>query len=912
MTTPRSAARGACLLLGLLLTANIAETQVKYPPLPEKVDVQIRYRIRATREERVRQFRELEANLNKLGFERKRTPGDENDILDPTAERMEGVIPSKYVLAILDDPRVRTILFKPTDLQYPDDPAKPVPVRIRIATGYLPADQHRFHRQVVGQLARLGFREAVGYDTAGYTLARGDLPSENVSRLLKDLRMEPSGWFLPDTPPAALPSPLRDTLPIRAVEVLADADLTLLNPPPVPPNQSRYEPGLRAVLADKAAIDRPIRVEVVMDHRLDPSELDLLRARLRGGFARPVVNPKTQQREEVVATLEGAIGNVVTVQFPQAADLERFAAGPGVVVVRLPRAAVGTAAPLPPAAKPTPAADVLAATRVAAFQQLGYRGRGTRIVVIATEFPDLGSGKGARFLDKALQTPVAFIDLTAELSPALLPAPPSGPGGAGTAAARAAHLAAPEAGLILVRVDPAAFFQLYTIAKFARGDREYSEAMQTRFAELTYRTEELKTRNAAAVEEYRKAFQDTSEEAPRRRERAKRALDQLMREESGHAAAIDRAVGLQNAMRALAGADVVVNTLVWETGFPFDGLNDLARVIDTSFAGDALAGPLTRSATRPRPVPRPIWVQAASPSVGSVWGGTFLDLDANGTMEFANPTVKIPPGEWTRELNFLAVRGPDGSVSPTIPAGTRVRLTVQWRETHDPTSYGGRESIFPLTLRVLHQLDPEGKVRASDELQEVARSVGGPYRVYAEPTYGVYEQVVEFAAPAAGRYCVMVEGQTIFDPRLPALRRHLEVQPRMFAEFVGAAPGQGRPVFASFAPKDAGVGMPGDAKAAITVAAAGGPLGTTTAGLTGGGPGLALLPKPDLLAPGAIDLGGAAVGGSGVAAGFAGGVLAGLVGSGAPPAEIIKATGLRVGGPTAIPEGWLRVVRPRP
>ena len=49
----------------------------------------------------------------------------------------------------------------------------------------------------------------------------------------------------------------------------------------------------------------------------------------------------------------------------------------------------------------------------------------------------------------------------------------------------------------------------------------------------------------------------------------------------------------------------------------------------------------------------------------------------------------------------------------------------------------------------------------------------------------------------------------------------------------------------------------------------------------------------------------------GVAAGFAGGVLAALVGSGAPPAGVIPATGLRRGGPIMVPEGWLRVVPPR-
>src|SRR5438105_2643061 len=156
MTTVRPIARGAAVLALLFAAASAAPAQVKYPPLPEKVDVQIRYRIRADRDERVRQFRVLEAHLKEIGFERKRLPDDDLDILDPTAERFEGAIASKNVFAILDDLRVKTILFKPTDYQLPDDPAQRVSLRIRIATGYLPADQQRLHGQVVAQLAKMG------------------------------------------------------------------------------------------------------------------------------------------------------------------------------------------------------------------------------------------------------------------------------------------------------------------------------------------------------------------------------------------------------------------------------------------------------------------------------------------------------------------------------------------------------------------------------------------------------------------------------------------------------------------------------------------------------------------------------------------------------------------------------------
>jgi hypothetical protein len=388
-----------------------------------------------------------------------------------------------------------------------------------------------------------------------------------------------------------------------------------------------------------------------------------------------------------------------------------------------------------------------------------------------------------------------------------------------------------------------------------------------------------------------------------RRERARKAFDQLIADEAELARAVARLDRLESSMTGLAGAQVVINTLEWESGFALDGLNEIAQTLDRTFASEARSVSRIRSATRPRPVRHPVWVQAASPSLSSVWGGPFLDRENNGAMEFTTFQEPIPPGGWTRELNFLGTRAADGKPTASLAAGAKVRLTIQWREAHDPSGYGGEDSIFPLTLRMFQQLDPEGKVRASDELKEIARTNTAPYRIYAEPTYGVYEQILEFTVPADGRYCLMIEGGTTFDPRLPALQRQIEVEPRMYAEFVGATPDKGRPIFASFAPRNSGIGMPGDAKAAITV-------GPTSGGLTGGGPGIELLVKPDLLADGSIDVGMKASG-SAVAAGYAGGVLAGLIGSGAMPTEVIVGTGLRRGGPTAIPENWLKIVPDR-
>jgi hypothetical protein len=264
-------------------------------------------------------------------------------------------------------------------------------------------------------------------------------------------------------------------------------------------------------------------------------------------------------------------------------------------------------------------------------------------------------------------------------------------------------------------------------------------------------------------------------------------------------------------------------------------------------------------------------------------------------------------GNWTRELNFLAVQAPDGSVAAAIPEKTRVRLTVQWREPHDVSGYGGRDAMAPLTLRVLRQLDPTGKVRATDELDEVARSMGGPYRVAKEPTHGVYEQIVEFDTPAAGVYGLRVEGVTGYDPILPALKPQLEITPRLFVEFVGAPPELGRPIFASFASRNAGVGIPGDAKSAMTIGAGVKPDGSGFNGVIGGGTGITLLQKPDLTIDGNLDTG-TALRGPGVAAGYGAGASAVLIGGGLPPNNLIRATGMKPGGTLVLPEAWLKLV----
>ena len=223
-------------LLFLAFASASAFGQVKEPPRTEKVDVQIHYRIRAERDERVRQYRALEKYLQSLGFEdaKKDDPNRDLDILDPNHERFTGTIPSAHVLELLNARQILNIIFAPSGYMYPDSGDKPIPIRITLRGGLAPGAQQALLLQSLDQLEKLGFKNALAYDTRGDTQLKGTLPYKNLDRLFNDLRFEPSGWFVPNTPPDRLPRPLADRSPIRWVEVMPAADA----PMPFAPNRS--------------------------------------------------------------------------------------------------------------------------------------------------------------------------------------------------------------------------------------------------------------------------------------------------------------------------------------------------------------------------------------------------------------------------------------------------------------------------------------------------------------------------------------------------------------------------------------------------------------------------------------------------------------------------------------------------
>jgi hypothetical protein len=206
-----------------------------------------------------------------------------------------------------------------------------------------------------------------------------------------------------------------------------------------------------------------------------------------------------------------------------------------------------------------------------------------------------------------------------------------------------------------------------------------------------------------------------------------------------------------------------------------------------------------------------------------------------------------------------------------------------------------------LNLVVLHQLDPAAAKQPRDDLQAVAQSVSLPQRLDNEPGWATYEQTVEFTVKEAGRYVLRVEGH-IPDgirppgaPTLPILQRWGEIHPRIFLQTLD---GPGRAVFADYAPTVGSQGMPGDARAVITVGAADLRNRPEPSSATGAPHELELLRKPDVLA---YDPEGEAGDTTALATGFAAGLAASTRSSGIPGSTFLPSLQVLPGGVLRVP-----------
>jgi hypothetical protein len=770
--------------LGLLFlgACSVAAAAVPAPPTPGVYDVRIRYRIDARRNERVVQYAEMMRFLQAHGF--RRDPDaevPENEAEDVQSTLLVGTVPGPRARELLGARHVKALLLIPKGTVLPEDKEQLVRADLTLASGLTPERQRQLHEQAREVLASLRFREGAGYDNRGYTRLTGMIPVGQLDTLLTDLRKTPAG--------ARQPAPFASAWPLRVTEVMPGVPLPgqRPRPPAVPPGQEKLTADLREVAADAA----PRRLEVIL--AAAPTEEDRVWRRLLSRAVPGLV-------------VEGRVGPLVTVMTP-ATQAPALAALDEVAAVRLPR----VARPASPASESSADAwkPLLEASGLARLHDRNHRGKGIRIAVVDTDFAGWD-----KMLGKELPAGTRLLDLTLERNRDLQPDPFATKTGIGPGTRRAVTVlrAAPEADLTLIRIDPAAPYMLYQAARAINCDAPRSVSLDNRFADLENDRRDLDLRRERLLEERRLVLEDfnVDDENVKRRQDYRKRQAEFDADERRYYRRVETYFAHQKALRDLKGVHVVASAPAWEEGYPADGGSTLSRYFDE------------------RPFRAALWFQAAGDTRGQSWSGLFRDADGNGVLEFVPPGAPLPPGAWTPELNFLGWRAPGQKPAADLPAGARVRVSLQWREAHeglylrlgeDPY----REPLARLRLVLLYQPDPAGARRPADDLEIVAQSAGLPQRLDQTLNGATYEQTVEVVVAKAGRYAVRVEGRAPEgivprgQPTLPGDRKTSELYLRLF---VTTLAGNGRAVWADHATEVGALGMPGDARTAITVGAA--------------------------------------------------------------------------------------------
>jgi hypothetical protein len=752
--------------------------------------------------------------LKKAGF--RRDPEEvvpESEPEDVKSTRLRGTIPARSVRYLLDERHIKSILLIPHGAKPPEDKTQMVRVNLGLFGGLSPEGQRQLSDQTFEVLAGLQFRGAVGYDPRGYTRLVGSMPYNRLDALLTDLRAQPAG--------KRQPRPFQSVWAVRVVEVFPGMPLPIPRPrpPQVPKGQEKLSPDLRDALSDAAGAAKPTRLEVILAATPAPEDR---------GYG------SLLKRAAPGLVVEGRLGPLVSV-VANPSQAPALAALPEVTGVRLPR--------LPQPARPAVVDNarwqpLLKASGAARLQALGQRGRGTQLAIVDSDFRGWEALVG-----KGLPPDTRLLDLTRERNADMLPDPfPAGQGpGSGTRHALTIARLAPEISLTLIRIAPNAPYMVEAVARTINGDPVRSINLDTRLAQLENEQSALDKRRDALLAERRLVFQDFRQEDEALTKR-KAYLDKQKaydRDAERFHATLQRYLQFRRDRTALRGIRVVASALSWHDGFPVDGTSALSRYFDD------------------RPFRAALWFQAAGDTRGQSWTGLFRDADDNGVMEFAVPGQRPPDDLWTPELNFLSWRTATGKSARDIPAGTRFRITLQWREAHDPLYAQTGEDPYRLPLArnlrvlLLHQADPDGTRQPADDLEIVGQSVGLPQRLDASPNSATYEVTLEVQIKKAGRYAVRIEGrapESIYpaaDPTLPAMRKQGELRLRLFVSPLDAT---GRAILRDYVTAGGSLGMPGDARTAITVGAAD-ERNRRQPYSAGGAPfNVELLSKPDVLA----------------------------------------------------------------
>lgn len=774
------------ILLGLGVLAVIAgglavpaaEPATGQPDGNKPYKVSARYRIQAGRTERYRQYQAMLRRLEAAGL--KKEKGWEGE--EFYGDTFTGIIPLSGLDALFTDRAVRTAVMLPEGYQPPAAGQGTVLVRMHLSREFGAGRQQELMDLARAKLKTLNFVEAPAYNHYDFTIMVGRMPLDQLPNLLR-VSMEvdiPTG--LGQEQPR-----LFTTAAVKVAEVLPEpADYAPLPPaeadPAIPndkPHWAKISPALRRQMAAQGEDKQAglIRVEMILKSAPSPGNTS---------WKVPFVNPP------LFMDIEGRLGPVVTGRI-SFAYLDLLARQPEVSTIRLPH----PASPILPAGyspgtKNQPfrfvsmiqPQDLPRISSKVLTQQVGPR----RALIIGTDFRGF-----AGFQGKGLPAQTTLIDLTAELSPDMLPLPQGDDGktvGESTLLAVDYLKTHPAAEVVLARVDVTSPGQVAELARVLNGSVWNTESLDNRQTDLN--REQIRIQNEQfRLQVQRRILQNSfpierGNDARAAWDKYNAERQKMLEDVAALGERMNRFNQFRMQFRQLRGVREVLLAVYWAEGYPnLAGNLPVLRYLDAEQLQSAE------------------WTEALPVRTGQVWTGVFRDANRDGVMEFA----ALPPAK-RPDLNYLAWQAPDGKVSADLPQGTVVELTLDWQEAHDPRLFDApddpyRQPIAPLHIVVLRQRDPSGKVLPADIFEEVARTTAWPDRLQNAPRWAQYQDLLRFQVQQPGRYAIRIEGRAPTST-LPAgtaelVQERSELKPKLVVDVADPASRQkGRVVLETF------------------------------------------------------------------------------------------------------------------
>jgi hypothetical protein len=482
--------------------------------------------------------------------------------------------------------------------------------------------------------------------------------------------------------------------------------------------------------------------------------------------------------------------------------------------------------------------------------------------------------------------------------------------GHGTLCAQAAVLAAPEAEIVLIRADFNDPYELYDIVRYTQGGK-VSQRIEKQYGELVAHAALLRVRRAHLLAERKAILSDFTDETDQKEylgflgpfyswlySDREWHYDRMKQQEKLEAKSRERDERFGKHVKevaSLAGIPILVNAIAWNSGYPLGAISPLSKALDDPKG--------------------PLWFQAVGNTRGQTWLKRFRSVPGDPAMKFAEDDDPLPKGRWSNEVNFLDWQPHLGKAEVNLPEKAKLRITLQWREPHDPDYYlrpgepdDYLKPLAALRLQLLRQRDPEAKTLPADLFELVGRSAGLPERLEHIPAGSVYEIALEVQIEKPGRYALRVEKQIerqwvmgkhpvrntpmfqvlegltptgirpLGAPTLTALEKDWDLRPRIFVEVIDDEHRvQGRAVFSDFATDAGSIGVPADARNVISIGAASFKNKPQPYSAYGSPGGVELARRPWLYAYDELSLAGGGAYGTSVANAFAAGTAAAIM-----------------------------------